>query len=218
MALNVLQWGIGVHPNIAFRGTSKQQNIEFVWQRSFGALVVNSARVSLISHVPFQLSDDGKSLEAHLVASNPILQALEVPTMAVMVVSGGDAYISPDWYGVENQVPTWNYVAVHIGGRLKKLKPNELLGVLERLSANMEKRLLPKPPWKLDKLSDEIFAKLKRQIVPVRMEVDTIEGTWKLSQNKIKSAIEGVVQGASSAQIGTEVSKITQLMEGVSDK
>ena len=162
-----------MHPNQAFRKTSREANIEFARQRSFGVLSVNSEPAPLISHVPFQLSENGKYLEAHLVRSNPIVRLLEQPIAAVVAVSGADAYISPDWYGVDNQVPTWNYVAVHLRGELRLLDASCLQGILENLSANMEQRLLPKTPWTLGKLDDAVFTSLVKQIAKMGGDIST---------------------------------------------
>ena len=118
-----------MHPNPAFRKAEDAQNIEFARDRAFGVLAINADGGPLMSHIPFQLSEDGTYLEAHLVRSNPILRALvDGPLEAVIAVSGADAYISPDWYGVADQVPTWNYVAVHLRGSLRALPQEELLG------------------------------------------------------------------------------------------
>ncbi len=202
-----------MHPNVFFRKPTKSHNVEFARQRGFGTLVVNSTSVPLISHVPFLLSEDGGNLEFHLNSTNPILELLDDETEAVMVIAGGDAYVSPDWYGVKDQVPTWNYVAVHVSGFLKKLPKGELHDILSRLSAEMENRLLPKTPWKIDKLDGRIFKKLSRQIVPVLMQVRAIEGTWKLNQNKSESARIGAAEGVREAQIGAETNKVAALMK-----
>lgn len=174
-----------MHPNPLFRKADFEQNVAFARDRSFGSLSVNGADGPMLAHIPFRLTPDGRSLEAHLVRSNPIARALsdgEVP--AVLAVSGGDGYVSPDWYGIDDQVPTWNYLAVHLRGRLRLLPEAELQGVLDRLSAAMEARLAPKPVWSLDKMSEDVMRKMMRQIIPVAMRVDQVEGTWKMSQNK----------------------------------
>lgn len=106
----------------------------------------------------------------------------------MMVVSGPDAYVSPDWYGVDDQVPTWNYVAVHLRGTLKALPASQLRFHLQALSGLFEQRLAPKPVWKLDKVNPDALAKLEKMIVPVEFAIDSTEGTWKLSQNKPQSA------------------------------
>ncbi|VAW17742.1 Negative transcriptional regulator [hydrothermal vent metagenome] len=202
-----------MHPSIFFRKPDKKYNIEFARQRGFGTLVVNSVPVPLISHIPFLFSEDGTILEFHLNLSNPIVKMLNGETEAVMVVSGGDAYISPDWYDVENQVPTWNYVAVHVSGVLKKLPSGELHNTLSRLSAEMENRLLPKTPWEIDKMDERVYEKLKRQIVPISMQISAIEGTWKLNQNKNESSRKGAAKGVRELQIGSDVNRIADLME-----
>ena len=201
-----------MHPNPIFRQEPLERNIALARERSFGVLAINDAAGPLISHIPFLLSEDGKSLEAHLQRANPILQLLDEEQPAVMSVTGGDAYISPDWYWIENQVPTWNYTAVHLRGRLRKLPQQELRGVLDRLSAAMEERLLPKKPWTIDKMDKRAFEKMAIQIVPIAMEVTSIDGTWKLSQNKPVSAIEGAQLGVKQSGIGQETDKIAQLM------
>jgi transcriptional regulator len=201
-----------VHPDPAFRKQSRERNIEFARQRSFGILAVSAAEGPLLSHIPFQLAPDGSRLEAHIVLSNPIARALKKPLSAVMAVSGSDCYVSPDWYGIDNQVPTWNYVAVHLRGKLVPLNQDELHGVLERLSANMEGRLTGKTPWKIDKMDQQIYARLLRQIIPVSMEIDDIQGTWKLSQNKPESARLGAADGVAAHTADFATGSIERLM------
>jgi len=202
-----------MHPNPIYRKAGRETNIAFARERSFGVLAVNSLQTPLISHIPFQLSEDGAHLEAHLVRVNPIVKLLKYPVEAVVAISGGDSYISPDWYGIENQVPTWNYIAVHLRGTLSKLDQIELRGILDRLSANMEQRLKPKKPWTTDKMDEDVFATMSMQIVPVAMDVHDIDGTWKFSQNKPADAIIGAMNGARMAQIGSEVDTLVKQMD-----
>jgi transcriptional regulator len=208
-----------MHPNPIFRKADRHRNIDFARQRSFGTLAINSSDETLpgplLSHIPFVLSEDGRHLEAHLVRSNPILRLLKAPQPAVISVLGPDGYISPDWYGVENQVPTWNYVAVHLRGTLRQLPDNALHGILERLSATMEARLLPKQPWTIDKMDQEIYGKMQRQIVPVAMDISEIGGTWKLSQNKSEAARLGAAKGVLESAIGSGSESLSMLMQRV---
>ncbi|MGI9352257.1 MAG: FMN-binding negative transcriptional regulator [Rhizobiaceae bacterium] len=201
-----------MHPNQAFRKESEERNIAFLRDRAFGVLAVNADTGPLVSHVPFLLSPDAGEAELHLVRSNPILRMLAEPKNAILAVSGGDAYISPDWYWVADQVPTWNYVAVHIRGELSILDNSELDGVLRRLAADMENRLFPKKPWTSDKMTAEVYEKMKRQIVPVRLAISEINGTWKLSQNKPDNVRISAAEGVSQSGIGSETDKIEALM------
>ncbi len=203
-----------MHPNPIFRKSEREANLAFVQHRSFGTLSINADEGPLVSHIPFQLSEDGKSLEAHLVRSNPIARALrEGDAKAVIAASGGDGYISPDWYKIDDQVPTWNYVAVHLRGTVRLLPDEDLHGVLERLSTAMETRLAPKPIWTMDKMTPDALAKMMRQIVPIAMDVTDIDGTWKLSQNKPDDVRIRAYQGLASTGFGLEYQAIAGLMK-----
>lgn len=201
-----------MHPNLAFRKASQLQNIDYMRQRSFGVLSLNADPSPLISHIPFQLSADGAFLEAHLVRSNPIVRLLDKPCAAVIAVSGADSYISPDWYQVDNQVPTWNYIAVHARGQLQRLEQDRLREILQNLTANMERRLLPKKPWTLEKLNDDLFATLEKQIVPIAMDVSEITGTWKLGQNKPDKARRAAAAEVLLNGVGSETQELAELM------
>ncbi|PCH45445.1 MAG: negative transcriptional regulator [Hyphomicrobiales bacterium] len=205
-----------MHPNPVHRQTSEADMLTLARVRSFGILAVNHDDGPLLSHIPFTLSDDGTYLELHLVRSNPMLRLLENPVTAVIAVSCGDAYVSPDWYGIDDQVPTWNYVAVHLRGKLQRLENEALEGILRRLSDNMETRLLPKPVWTIDKMEPNALERLMRQIVPFRMSVDDISGTWKLSQNKDDDVRLGAAEGVASAGIGAETDRLAQMMRDAS--
>ena len=170
-----------MHPNPAFRQEPDSRSLAFARDRAFGTLIAGGAE-PLLSHVPFLLSEDGATAEMHLVRSNPIARA--GGGAAILAVTGPDAYVSPDWYGVADQVPTWNYVAVHLHGRLEPLPEDGLRAHLDRLSAAQEGRLLPKPPWTSAKMTPDVLARMMRQIVPFRLIVEEVRATWKLSQNK----------------------------------
>lgn len=166
----------------------------------------------MISHVPFVLDQDGSQAELHLVRSNPIVRTFDGPSQAVIAVTGSDSYISPDWYGVDDQVPTWNYVAVHIRGLLERLPPEDLRVALDRLSATLEARLAPKKPWVTGKMTPEILKKMLRQIVPFRLRVTGIEGTWKLSQNKADEVRLRAADGVATHGIGSGLGELAALM------
>ncbi|MDK3016894.1 FMN-binding negative transcriptional regulator [Pseudodonghicola flavimaris] len=202
-----------MHPNPVFHTASVAENLAFARARSFGVLAVSVAGAApMLSHVPFLLSEDGETVELHLVRSNPIARALSAPLPARLAVNGPDSYVSPDWYGIDDQVPTWNYVAVHLTGVLELRPQEELAGVLDRLSDLFEDRLLPKIPWRRAKMDPEVLARLMRMIVPVRLRIETVEGTWKLGQNKPEAVRLAAAAGIEEAGIGAELAALAGLM------
>ena len=201
-----------MHPNPAFRGATDAKNLAFARDRGFGTLAVNGTDGPLISHIPFLVSQDGTWIELHLVRSNPILRQLENPVYAVLAVTGPHSYISPDWYGVKDQVPTWNYTAVHLRGKLEQRPPKELQGILERLSAQFEGQL-EKPPWLINKMDEGALNRMLRQIVPCRIKVTDVQGTWKLGQNKGDEARLRAADQALDAGLGDSVAELSALMK-----
>jgi transcriptional regulator len=172
-----------MHPNPAFRRVPADRSLAFAVARGFGVLSVNGSDGPLAAHVPFLPGGDGASIDLHLALSNAIVRAA-LPAPAVMVVSGPDAYVSPDWYGVPDQVPTWNYVAVHLRGTLALCPDDELRAQADGLSARFEAGLAPKRPWTSAKMTPGVMERMMRAIVPLRLSISAIDGTWKLSQNK----------------------------------
>jgi transcriptional regulator len=203
-----------MHPNPIFRETTEEDRLAFARTRSFGLLAVADCEgAPLLAHVPFLLSEDGREARLHLVRSNTITRALrDAPRPARIAVSGPDGYISPDWYGVADQVPTWNYVAVHLTGRLELLPEAELRALLDAQSAHFEAMLAPKAPWTSAKMSGGVMERMMRQIVPARLIVEATDGTWKLGQNKTDDARRGAADGLEGSGIGSDVLALAALM------
>lgn len=204
-----------MHPNPVFRQEPQQRNLDFARERGFGTLAVNHESGPLIAHVPFVLAEDGGAAELHLMRSNPIVRAIQDGLPAVIAVSGPDSYVSPDWYGVEDQVPTWNYVAVHLRGRLEPMAADSLHGVLDRLSAHFETELEPKRPWTSAKMTEGVMERMMRQILPFRLDVAEIHGTWKLGQNKPDAVRQAAARGMEAYGIGQETRLLAALMRGL---
>lgn len=202
-----------MHPNPAFDLASHDQNIAFARARGFGQLSINGGFGPLAAHVPFVLEDTGEAALLHLVRSNPILKALDQPLPALLAISGPDGYISPDWYGVPDKVPTWNYIAVHLRGSLERLPDTRLGEVLDMTSDVFEQRLAPKAPWRAEKMDAQVRAKLMRAIVPLRMTVEDVQGTWKLSQNKPDEARLGAAAKVAGG-VGQNLDALAELMRG----
>lgn len=200
-----------MHPNPAFRKPAPEDNLAFARHRGFGQISINGGFGPLGAHVPFVLDKTGTAAFLHLVRSNPILAALDQPVPALLAVSGPDAYVSPDWYDLPDQVPTWNYVAVHLRGGLERLPETRLGEVLDLLSDAFESRLAPKAPWRASKMDDQVRARMMRAIVPLRLNVEDVQGTWKLSQNKPDAARLGAAD-AIAGSVGQERDALAELM------
>ncbi|MFY0679009.1 MAG: FMN-binding negative transcriptional regulator [Thalassovita sp.] len=200
-----------MHPNPAFRGASQADNLKFAADKGFGILAVGDAdSMPLMAHLPFYI--DGEDLFFHMVRSNPIARSLKTARPAKIAVSGTHSYLSPDWYGVDDQVPTWNYVAVHLSGQAEVLAQDQLRGVIDRLSDTFEERLEPKPIWKSTKMPDDALARMMRMIVPAKMRITDVQGTWKLAQHKPEAARLAAADHIETDGIGSELATMAALM------
>lgn len=200
-----------MHPNPAFREDDQARALMAARERGFGVLTVASPAGVQASHVPFVL--DATIVAAHLSRGGAVARLLrDGPAEALLIVSGPDAYISPDWYGMEDQVPTWNYIAVHLRGTLRLLPDEALRPHLDQLTAEHEARLAPKAPWKSDKMTPGLVERMMRQIVPIELSVATIEATFKLNQNKPDAARLAAADAVEDAAYGHDTAALAQLM------
>lgn len=199
-----------MHPNPAFREDDQARALLMARERGFGVLTATGSDGVLASHVPFVL--EATTVAAHLSRGGALaLHLRHGPAEALLIVSGPDAYISPDWYGAEDQVPTWNYVAVHLRGTARPLPDEALRPHLERLSAAHEAQL-EKRPWTMDKMTPGLAERMMRQIMPIEMTVATVEATFKLNQNKTDAAREAAADAVESAGYGHEPAGLARLM------
>jgi transcriptional regulator len=206
-----------MHLNPAFRSAPTGQHLAFARERAFGVLVSGGPDGPLAAHIPFVVSEDGGLVEAHLMRSNPLARHIAGGAEALLIVSGADGYVSPDWYGVEDQVPTWNYVAVHLRGEARTLPEASLRGHLERLSRSLEERFRDKHPWTPDKLAPQTAARLMRMIVPLEMTVRHVDGTWKLNQNKASATRLSAADAIEASPVGLETAMLAGLMRRTAD-
>ena len=166
-------------------------------EHRFGILMVTLDDRPEAAHLPFLLERGrGKlgTLRAHVARANPIWRSFESGREALAVFQGPHAYVSPDWYVSPDQVPTWNYLAVHAYGTPRLLEGDELAH-LAALSARNEADLAPKAPWTLEKMPAETVAAMAKGVVAFEIEIARLEGKAKLSQNRGADDIAGAAAG-----------------------
>lgn len=158
---------------------------EFIGRNGFATLVTHGAGGLDVTHLPL-LPDRGEDgvlrLLGHVARGNGQWERLEAATDLVAIFHGPHAYVSPTWYETHPSVPTWNYAVVHAHGRARLLDEAELHDLLMRLSASYE---APNPkPWRMGDLPADYVSKMLRGIVGFEIEVERVEGKFKLTQNR----------------------------------
>ena len=165
--------------------------------RAFATVACVEKGALQLAYAPVVLDADQGTLGSarfHLAGNNP-LAAVADDTPMMLSFLGPDAYVSPDWYETPGRVPTWNYIAVEGRGAARRLDRDALRQLLVDLSAAEEKKLLPKPPWTIDKVPEEKMAGLLNAIAGFSVRFESLEGKFKLSQNVPSEDAEGVMRG-----------------------
>lgn len=172
---------------------------DFVRTRPFATLVGSSPGQGIqVSHLPLLLetSDGLGRLKGHLARANPHCSVLEGGD-AVAVFQGPHAYVSPNWYASKEEhgrvVPTWNYLAVHARGPVRLLGEDELRTLLEDLTDEHEAS--QPTPWRVSDAPEDFIQASMRAIAGFEMEIRSLEGIWKMSQNRSTEDQSGAVAG-----------------------
>ena len=137
-------------------------------------------------------------LLGHMALANPQWKPVGPGTVALAIVHGPQAYISPSWYPSTARhgrvVPTWNYVSVHFTGPLAVHRdPGWLRGLVTRLTDKHEAGRAH--PWKIGDAPPDYIEGQLRAIVGVELTIERVEAKYKLSQNRDAEDRAGAVAG-----------------------
>ena len=148
------------------------------------------------NHLPFMLDKEAGTLVAHIARANPLCTAPDQSEVMV-VFRGEQGYISPNAYPSKHethrQVPTWNYEAVHVHGKLKIRDDAKFVrAVVGRLTKIHEAQEVK--PWKMSDAPSDYLDAMVQAVVGLEIEITRIEGKAKMSQNKEPRDQRGVIQ------------------------
>jgi transcriptional regulator len=171
-----------MHPNPAFRHDDRALLETLIEQIGFGMVFAQTPDGPRVAHVPLVSTGDG-AVQFHLARGNGLTRHL-AGTTALVVINGPDAYVSPRWYPEAGQVPTWNYVALELEGRVRTMGEEGTATLLAAIGRQHEARIEQGEPWTSDSVDPAYWAKLMRGITGFELEVQAWRPTLKLSQNK----------------------------------
>ncbi|MBN8494669.1 MAG: FMN-binding negative transcriptional regulator [Burkholderiales bacterium] len=161
-----------------------------VREHPLGVLVRQDADGLDADHIPFEFDPAvgplGR-LTAHVARANPLWQRCPAGTPVLVIFRGAEAFISPSWYPSKHethrQVPTWNYEVVHAHGTLTVRDDERFVrGLVARLTREHEAN--EPRPWKMGDSAPDYIDAMLRNIVGIEIELTSLVGKSKLSQNK----------------------------------
>jgi transcriptional regulator len=155
----------------------------------------------LASHVPLLLDRNigaYGTLTGHLARANTQTTQSKLDQQSLIIFQGPESYISPNWYVTKQEhgrvVPTWNYAVVHARGSLKFFEDPEMLrAAVDGLTRHHEANF-PKPWTTSDAPKAFVDAQLKG-IIGFKIQIESLEGKYKLSQNRSAPDQAGVIAG-----------------------
>lgn len=163
------------------RNENTEELREFIHANGFAILVSTVEGKPWATHVPLLLSGDKKKLQGHIAKGNKQWKEWNADTEVLAIFQGAHAYISSSWYDHEN-VSTWNYLAVHVYGKLKIQTEQELLNSLKELTDKYEKQ--SEKPVSVDRMNPNYVKREMLGIVGFEIEISKMEAAYKLSQNR----------------------------------
>ena len=150
-----------------------------------------------VNHLPLMLSKDRSRLYGHVAKTNPLLKIAEQATPNLTAVfNGPDAYVTPSWYLTKKEtgkvVPTWNYAVVHAQGKISIIQDRAWLhGHVTQMTDTHEPTY--QSLWKVSDAPDEYIQVMLNAIVGIEIEITSLVGKFKLSQNRPANDYEAVL-------------------------
>lgn len=183
-----------------FQEHDEDNLIELIAQYPFASLITYAGSDIKVDHLPFYLEkkDNKKTLFSHIAKANPLWKSLKNGSEALIIFSGPNCYISPNYYPTKQEngrvVPTWNYVAVHVKGSIRFIHEDKSkLSLVSNLTNLHEAE--QKAPWSVNDAPSSYIDKMLSAIVGIEIEVTSMLGKRKVSQNQSESNQQGVIKG-----------------------
>ncbi len=197
-----------------FQNKDLQTIVEFIKEFSFGSLITSDTKFPIASLIPMELLEleNEMFLLGHISASNPQAKTFVLENCAALAIfTAGHSYVSSSWYEKEN-VSTWNYRSVQVKGFITPLLGDDLRSHLIRMQATYEKD--QKNPRTVETMSDGYFEKQVKGVSGFMMKIESLEGSWKLSQNRNEKDFNTIINeldkldDANSNEIADEMRKL----------
>lgn len=164
--------------------------------------LITAAPSIRVTHIPilFEPGEGHGRLIGHVARANPQHEAFDGKREAVVVFHGPHRYISPTWYRAAGPaVPTWNFAAVHATGKPRAIADDaRVAGILDRLVARFER--YEGSDWSLAKLPETYKKGMRQGIVAFEMDIESIEGKFKLGLERAAADREGVMEALKTAK------------------
>jgi transcriptional regulator len=177
---------------------------------AFATLVTQTEEGIEATHLPLLLDAGRNVLRGHVARANPVWKQSRADRPALAIFLGLDFYVTPSWYATKQAtgkvVPTWNYLTVHARGPVEFFDDAERLRTLVTDLTQVHEA--PRAaPWAVSDAPAGYIDQMLRAIVGVEISIASLEGKWKMSQNREPQDRDGVRAG-----LAAEMPDLTRLL------
>jgi transcriptional regulator len=179
-----------------FTEQDQQAQIEFINKHPFAFMAgCSEDGLPVATQVPvfFEEKNGVKTLTGHIMKNTDHHKAFEKNPNVLCVFTGAHTYVSATWYSNPHQASTWNYMSVHVRGKIRFLDGDALINILQKTSLHFENNN-PESTTVYSNLSEEYTSKLIKAIVAFEVEIETMEATFKLSQNRDEESYHKIIE------------------------
>ncbi len=189
---------------------------DFIDDFSFAELVTAAPGIR-ITHIPMRLDRNRGTygtICGHVSRQNPQSRCIEAGKDGVAVFRGPHAYISPTWYAKMGTVPTWNFATVHASGKLRPIPDKKALHeLLAQLIAKYEDYRTS--AYDFSKVPASHVESLMDGILGFEMEVERLEGKFKLGQERSAADRESLLRHLEGAKPERSMHDFTSAFYGL---
>lgn len=168
------------YPPKHHQDNNKNHMLEVIKAYPLATLISIKDNQPFITHLPLIYRESDDKLIGHIDTFNPQANLLKHDNPVTVIFSGPQCYISPSIY-TTTQLPTWNYIRVHLKGTVKSIESNEALkDSLIKMTEYLEQ---PNNTYVL-KPDNPIMSRNLNYIKMLEITITHWEGKFKLSQDK----------------------------------
>jgi len=158
-----------------------------------------------------EVRDGDLYIKGHIMRNTDHHKAFMENPNALVVFTGPNCYVSASWYSNPQSGSTWNYMSVHISGKVRFMSDEELFQLMRTFTLKFEKGNTQSKTI-FDNLPDEYKSKMMPAITGFEIRAEKIDNVFKLSQNRDEQSYMNIISkleeiGGSSALVAMEMKK-----------
>ena len=190
----------------------QQKVFDFMKENAFALITGIGVNYPVATQIPLavKITDNKIFLEGHLMRKTDHHLAFESNNNVLVIFTGPHCFVSASWYTDPHVGSTWNYMTVHAKGKISFMDEEGTRDVVKTLSDKYEGTA---SQGAFNNLPKEYINQMVKAIIGFTIEVESIDNTFKLSQNRDEASKKNIIEelrkraDANSSAIADEMEK-----------